>query len=219
MGMTHHIWDKDRILYNDGKVIVSQKRILVRESEVINYKTFKNLIGYISSLLILAHDRIYYHRKELLKKCDNSCDKANEYMRLHNNELLYSLMPRFETFKHKLFGWIDIFKDSPKYDGDYNEIELEIVENYVNTWMIKSRKKFSQSELSMIDSATIVRSYYPDGRDAGKSVHIKFKSGGNVFFKLSESSKLEEGDRIDLANAEILTLGKDREGTRNEIEA
>ena len=215
-GSDFHTRYRDVVLYTDGNVIVLEENILIRENEIPKYLTMKNLLGYISSLLIMAYDRMQFERNELLKDCNNSLDKANEYMRMHSNEILYSLMPRFETFKFKFFGWLDNFKDSPLIDN--KEEELEIQENFVNSWVIKSRKKFSENDLSMIESATIVRSQYPDGRDAGKSVYIKFNGGGYVNFKLSESSKLEVGDSVDLEKAYILTWGKDREGTRNEIE-
>lgn len=209
---------RDKILFNDGDVVVTRYYILIREEIISKYNTLPNLLGYITSLVIKSFFLMQLKRRELLKECKGSMNKANDYMRTHSDEITYSLMPRFDTFRYKFFHWLDIFKkDNPKQDD--TEIELPIEDNYTPSWRVQTRRNFSKEELSQVKSAKVVYTQYADEVDGGKSVCFTFNSGRSTSIPLSSSSMLKEGDLVDLKKANIIMLSKDREVDRIEIEA
>ena len=205
---------RNKILFNDGEVFITRYYILIREEIISKYNTLSNLLGYIASLVIRSFFWMQLKRRELLKECKGSMNKANDYMRTHSDEIVYSLMPRFDTFRYKFFRGLDIY---PKQDD--TEIELPIEDNYTPSWRVQTRRKFSKEELSQVKSAKVVYTQYADKVDGRKSVCFTFNSGRSTSIPLSSSSMLKEGDLVDLKKANIIMLSKDREVNLIEIEA
>lgn len=74
---------------------------------------------------------------------------------------------------------------------------------YAGKWAVKASRAFSQEEIDAVDSASVVDSQY------GMSVCFFMKSGGNTFIPLSNNSTAQVGDSVNLANAKLLTLGRE----------
>ena len=84
---------------------------------------------------------------------------------------------------------------------------------YAGKWAVKAIRVFSQEEIDAVDTASVVDSQY------GMSVCFFMKSGGQTFIPLSNTSSLNVGDTVDLANAKLLTLGREGEADIFRVEA
>ena len=76
---------------------------------------------------------------------------------------------------------------------------------YGGKWSIKSTRRFSQEELSQVTKAMVVDSQY------GSSCCFFMANGTTMYVPMSNDSKSEVGDIINLSEAEIVTLEKQGE--------
>lgn len=67
-------------------------------------------------------------------------------------------------------------------------------------WKEVATRKFTSEEIGSVKSAEVISSQY------GLSVCFMMKGGGQTYIPLSSDSCLAEGDSVDLAKAEIVTL-------------
>ena len=84
---------------------------------------------------------------------------------------------------------------------------------YAGKWAVKASRAFSNDEIEAVDHATVVDSQY------GSSVCFFMKSGGQTFIPLSTNSSLAIGDDVNLANAKLLTLGREGDADIYRVEA
>lgn len=84
---------------------------------------------------------------------------------------------------------------------------------YASKWSEKARRNFSDEEKAEVASATVVPSQY------GSSVCFFMKAGGQKYIPLSNTSKAEVGQSINLDNAQLITLGKAGEQDIVRVEA
>lgn len=84
---------------------------------------------------------------------------------------------------------------------------------YAGKWAEKSRRGFSVEEKNEVASATVVPSQY------GSSVCFFMKAGGQKYIPLSNTSKAQVGESINLDNAQLITLGKAGEADIVRVEA
>lgn len=84
---------------------------------------------------------------------------------------------------------------------------------YAGKWAVKATRTFSQEEIDAVDKATVVDSQY------GMSVCFFMCGGGQTYIPLSNTSSLNVGDTVNLANAKLLTLGREGEADIYRIEA
>ena len=77
--------------------------------------------------------------------------------------------------------------------------------SYAGKWTVKSTSKMSANDINAVESAKVVPSQF------GLSVCFVMKAGGQKFLPISNDCNLQEGDTVDLKNAEIITLGRDGE--------
>lgn len=84
---------------------------------------------------------------------------------------------------------------------------------YASKWSEKARRNFSDEEKAEVASATVVSSQY------GSSVCFFMKAGGQKYIPLSNTSKAQVGQPIDLGNAQLITLGKAGEEDIVRVEA
>ena len=84
---------------------------------------------------------------------------------------------------------------------------------YAGKWAVKASRAFSNDEIEAVDHATVVDSQY------GSSVCFFMKSGGQTFIPLSTNSSLTIGDDVNLANAKLLTLGREGDADIYRVEA
>lgn len=71
---------------------------------------------------------------------------------------------------------------------------------YAGKWSEKNVRDFSPEEVAAVQQARVVESQY------GFSVCFLMKSGGQTYVPLDQNSTLGEGDIIDLAKAQLVTL-------------
>lgn len=76
---------------------------------------------------------------------------------------------------------------------------------YGGKWSEKSSRKFTNEELALVDKAMVVDSQY------GSSCCFFMKNGSTMYVPMSNDSKSEVGDMVDLSTAEIVTLKKQGE--------
>lgn len=76
---------------------------------------------------------------------------------------------------------------------------------YGGKWSVKSSRKFSEEELSMVTKAQVVESQY------GASCCFFMANGSTMYIPMSSDAKSGVGDIIDLETAEIVTLEKQGE--------
>lgn len=76
---------------------------------------------------------------------------------------------------------------------------------YAGKWEQKASRVFEKEELDAIDTAQVVDSQY------GLSVCFFMKSGGQTYIPLDKNSSLNIGDTVNLANAKLVTLGRQGE--------
>lgn len=84
---------------------------------------------------------------------------------------------------------------------------------YASKWSEKARRNFSDEEKAEVASATVVPSQF------GSSVCFFMKAGGQKYIPLSNTSKAEIGQSINLDNAQLITLGKAGEQDIVRVEA
>lgn len=84
---------------------------------------------------------------------------------------------------------------------------------YASKWSEKGRRNFSDEEKAEVASATVVPSQF------GSSVCFFMKAGGQKYIPLSNTSKAEIGQSINLDNAQLITLGKAGEQDIVRVEA
>ena len=84
---------------------------------------------------------------------------------------------------------------------------------YAVKWAVKASRAFSNDEIEAVDHATVVDSQY------GSSVCFFMKAGGQTFIPLSTNSSLAIGDDVNLANAKLLTLGREGDADIYRVEA
>lgn len=84
---------------------------------------------------------------------------------------------------------------------------------YAGKWTEKARRNFSNEEKAEVASATVVPSQF------GTSVCFFMKAGGNKYIPLSNTSKAQVGQSINLDNAQLITLGKAGEQDIVRVEA
>lgn len=69
-------------------------------------------------------------------------------------------------------------------------------------WIVKNRRNFNEEEINSIASAVVVPSQY------GNSVQFNMVGGGMTFIPLSNQSVKAVGEKVDVANAKLITLSK-----------
>ncbi len=84
---------------------------------------------------------------------------------------------------------------------------------YAGKWSEKGRRAFSVEEKAEVASATVVPSQF------GSSVCFFMKAGGQKYIPLSNTSKAQVGQSINLDNAQLITLGKAGEADIVRVEA
>lgn len=84
---------------------------------------------------------------------------------------------------------------------------------YASKWSEKARRNFSDEEKAEVASATVVPSQF------GSSVCFFMKAGGQKYIPLSNTSKAQVGQSINLDNAQLITLGKPGEQDIVRVEA
>lgn len=84
---------------------------------------------------------------------------------------------------------------------------------YGGKWSVKSTRKFTNGEVALVDKAQVVDSQY------GSSVCFFMKNGTTTYVPLSNDSKAQVGDVIQLSEAEIVTLEKQGEADIQRIKA
>lgn len=84
---------------------------------------------------------------------------------------------------------------------------------YGGKWSVKSTRKFTTEEVALVDKAQVVDSQY------GSSVCFFMKNGTTTYVPLSNDSKAQVGDVIQLSDAEIVTLEKQGEADIQRIKA
>ena len=84
---------------------------------------------------------------------------------------------------------------------------------YGGKWSVKSTRGFSNEEINLVDKAQVVDSQY------GCSVCFFMKNGTTTYVPLSNDSKAQVGDIIQLSDAEIVTLEKQGEADIKRIKA
>ena len=84
---------------------------------------------------------------------------------------------------------------------------------YGGSWNVTASRSFDAEEIAAVKSAQVVSSEY------GKSVCFLMKSGGQTYIPLSNQSRLNVGDEVDLSKAKVLTLHRDGSEDINRIDA
>ena len=90
------------------------------------------------------------------------------------------------------------------FDDDLKSLEKmeEIINSLETCWIVTNSRPFNPEESAMVCRAEVVPS------DLGKSVCFFMKGGGQTYIPLSEQSKLEVGDELDLKTARLITLSR-----------
>ena len=81
---------------------------------------------------------------------------------------------------------------------------LDALRTYRGKWAVKSIESLSADDINSVASATVVPSEF------GQSVCMTLKSGGQKFVPVSNTSRaVQNGEHINLADAKMVTLGRD----------
>ena len=81
---------------------------------------------------------------------------------------------------------------------------LEKLRVYRGKWNVKSVDKFDADEAEKCSSAVVVPSEF------GQSVCMTLKSGGTQYMPLSNTSRaVANGEQVNLADCNVVTLGRD----------
>jgi len=81
---------------------------------------------------------------------------------------------------------------------------LNALRLYRGKWEVKSVDKFDPADAANVTSAKVVPSEF------GQSVCMTLKSGGTKYMPLSNTSKaLANGEEINVAEANVVTLGRE----------
>lgn len=83
--------------------------------------------------------------------------------------------------------------------------------NHTVHWQVKSSRKFTDYEKSLVEKAQVVESQY------GCSVCFFMKNGSTTYVPLDRDAKSQVGDFIDMDTAEIVTLEKEGKKDINRI--
>lgn len=94
------------IQYYNKEIIVTPDYILVKKSSSLKFEDFSSILGILTKFHIAGYWYIHRKREELLDKM-GSKNKANNYMNAHQEELVWQLTPRFNTFKTRFWDAID----------------------------------------------------------------------------------------------------------------
>lgn len=76
---------------------------------------------------------------------------------------------------------------------------------YGGKWSVKSTRKFTPEELSMVTKAQVVDSQY------GCSACFFMSNGTNIYIPMANDAKSGVGDTLQLAECQIVTLEKSGE--------
>lgn len=76
---------------------------------------------------------------------------------------------------------------------------------YGGKWSVKSSRKFTDEEKSMVTKAQVVESQH------GNSCCFFMANGTTMFVPMANDAKSNVGDMIDMSTAEVLTLEKQGE--------
>jgi hypothetical protein len=104
-------------------------------------------------------------------------------------------------------------KTNPKGIGVKSMNIFSSLRVYAGKWNVKNSRSFSEDEIAAVDKATVVDSQF------GTSVCFFMKAGGQTFIPLSTNSNLAVGDDVNLADAKLLTLGRDGDADIYRVEA
>lgn len=90
------------------------------------------------------------------------------------------------------------------FDDDLKSLEKmeEIINSLEASWIVTNSRLFTPEEIAAVDRAEVVASQY------GNSVCFFMKGGGQRYIPLSEQSKLEVGNELDLKTARLITLSR-----------
>lgn len=80
---------------------------------------------------------------------------------------------------------------------------LSSLRTYAQTWAETARAKFDKSDITEVEKAEVVTSEF------GLSACFFMKSGGRKYMPLSRDVEANEGDTINLENAEVITLSRE----------
>ncbi len=86
------------------------------------------------------------------------------------------------------------------------------LKHYADGYTEVARRKFNNAEIAAVRSSNIVKSTW------GKSVCFVMYGGGMTYIPLSRDSKLEIGDTLDVANAELVVLERNGERITRVVE-
>ena len=84
---------------------------------------------------------------------------------------------------------------------------------YAGKWSLRSARDLTAEEIAAVSSAKVVSSQY------GASVCFMMVHGGMTFIPLSEDSKKNIGEEINLKEAKLLTLEKEGENDIYRVKA
>ena len=73
---------------------------------------------------------------------------------------------------------------------------------YAGKYAVKETRKFTEDECNAVDHAVVVESQY------GLSACFYMKSGGQTYIPMSTDATAGLGEELDLAKAELVTLGR-----------
>lgn len=97
------------IQYYNKEILVTPDYILVKKTSSLKFEDFSSILGILTKCHIAGYWYIHRKREELLDKL-GSKNKANAYMNAHQEELVWKLTPRFNTFKKRFWDAIeDVF--------------------------------------------------------------------------------------------------------------
>ena len=81
---------------------------------------------------------------------------------------------------------------------------LDALRLYRGKWQVKSVDQFNADDAANVKSATVVPSEF------GQSVCMTLKSGGAKYMPLSNTSRaVANGEQIDVAKTNVVTLGRE----------
>ena len=90
---------------------------------------------------------------------------------------------------------------------------LNALRLYRGKWQVKSIDKFDANDAADVKSAVVVPSEF------GQSVCMTLKSGGTKYLPLSNTSRaVANGEEIDVAQTNVVTLGREGDEDIHRIE-
>lgn len=82
---------------------------------------------------------------------------------------------------------------------------ISSLQKYAGSWTVKETRKFTDEELAMVTSASVVPSQY------GSSVCLMLTSGHKAYIPLSNDATAQNGDSVNLKDATLICLSKEGE--------